>query len=504
MHYALLIDELIRKIFDDCFDINGNLASVSRCCKAWSVPALDRQWRVLPSLLPLLRVLPTFECVEGIYVGHKTLHRLPQAINYLYQTIRGQPSTTEISRFHGYATRVRILTHRQNFNIDPSILTSLTVDGCLLPNLTSLHTLASCRQTFLDSPRLRSIDLDLGFRTRRSPIEDTTACYRVARIRPDISRLSIRGTASDSINTLISRLSGVSSLSLKLGSSLLPGTVADVASFSQLRDMELHAAHIGADDISLPFVSFSSLRTLRLTASCSVIHKILSFLPQNTIQTLRLDISDARIKKSTWADMLQLLSQCTADSLTHLGVDWHADLDEYQTFLQDRDFAGSYVTHPTLASLEPAHELRHLRSLSLDMTLPLRFCDKDVERLCQWWPYLEHLDLGSVPTPHCGAGGENREGSDDNGDSQPTGQAVRPSLLSADMLGIIAAGLPFLSSLAAPLDVSLPRELPAIHHHALEQVMNTCYLQVDANVDASTFVQFLHALFPRLMSIRGL
>ena len=45
-----------------------NLFSVAKTCKAFVEPALDLLWRVLPSLLPLLLLLPSAEIDNGHYV----------------------------------------------------------------------------------------------------------------------------------------------------------------------------------------------------------------------------------------------------------------------------------------------------------------------------------------------------------------------------------------------------------------------------------------------------
>ena len=46
-----------------------DLFSAVKTCKAFVEPALDSLWRVLPSLLPLLLLLPSAEVVNGHYVS---------------------------------------------------------------------------------------------------------------------------------------------------------------------------------------------------------------------------------------------------------------------------------------------------------------------------------------------------------------------------------------------------------------------------------------------------
>ena len=46
-----------------------DLFSAAKTCKAFVEPALDSLWRVLPSLLPLLLLLPSAEVDDGRYVN---------------------------------------------------------------------------------------------------------------------------------------------------------------------------------------------------------------------------------------------------------------------------------------------------------------------------------------------------------------------------------------------------------------------------------------------------
>ena len=46
-----------------------DLLSVAKACKKFVEPALNSLWRVLPSFLPLLLLLPSAEVVNGNYVS---------------------------------------------------------------------------------------------------------------------------------------------------------------------------------------------------------------------------------------------------------------------------------------------------------------------------------------------------------------------------------------------------------------------------------------------------
>ena len=65
-------EDILHLIFEH-FDLDAqtrkDLFSAAQACKAFVEPALNSLWRVLPSLLPLLLLLPSAEIVNKQYVG---------------------------------------------------------------------------------------------------------------------------------------------------------------------------------------------------------------------------------------------------------------------------------------------------------------------------------------------------------------------------------------------------------------------------------------------------
>ena len=45
------------------------LLSIAMTCKSFLEPGLNTLWRVIPSLLPLFRLLPSFGIADGVYVS---------------------------------------------------------------------------------------------------------------------------------------------------------------------------------------------------------------------------------------------------------------------------------------------------------------------------------------------------------------------------------------------------------------------------------------------------
>ena len=70
MHQALLIDEIIRVIFDICGgEGRRTLDRLARCCTAWKDPALDILWSSLPCATPLFRLIPGVLEKDDIFVS---------------------------------------------------------------------------------------------------------------------------------------------------------------------------------------------------------------------------------------------------------------------------------------------------------------------------------------------------------------------------------------------------------------------------------------------------
>ena len=60
MHPVLLIDELLREVFDLCCldnEYRKTLVQLARCCQAWEEPALQKAWENLPCITPLTKLV---------------------------------------------------------------------------------------------------------------------------------------------------------------------------------------------------------------------------------------------------------------------------------------------------------------------------------------------------------------------------------------------------------------------------------------------------------------
>jgi hypothetical protein len=73
MHPALHVDELVRLIVQHCNDLpykehQRTLFNLALTCKPLLEPALDSLWSRLPSVIPLMSLLPGLYVRDGKYV----------------------------------------------------------------------------------------------------------------------------------------------------------------------------------------------------------------------------------------------------------------------------------------------------------------------------------------------------------------------------------------------------------------------------------------------------
>ncbi|KAJ7180749.1 hypothetical protein C8R46DRAFT_592623 [Mycena filopes] len=150
MHPVLLLDDVLRQIFDFC--PTTSLPAVARSCGSWTDPALDGVWSNLGSLVPLLNLIPGLIYVDGVYA-------IPSG------------NSPDLALFNSYARRIKHITQRHETRIHPELLSLLCAQGSpILNRLTSTRlssTHPRCVSAALSlSPSLRQLDLDFGFKSR--------------------------------------------------------------------------------------------------------------------------------------------------------------------------------------------------------------------------------------------------------------------------------------------------------------------------------------------------
>ena len=115
---ALLNENILQLIFEH-FDLQPgspttaqtrkNLLPAAKACKAFSQPALSSLWRILPSLLPLLLLLPSAEISDNQYVSPRPLLYLSRRLTDYKKFVDRLPLSSNWGRFDIHAPRVRTL-----------------------------------------------------------------------------------------------------------------------------------------------------------------------------------------------------------------------------------------------------------------------------------------------------------------------------------------------------------------------------------------------------------
>ncbi|KII87333.1 hypothetical protein PLICRDRAFT_112497 [Plicaturopsis crispa FD-325 SS-3] len=457
MHPALYIEEILEEIFEWSLEKgHGTLCQAARCCRAWKDPALDRVWRRLSSSKPLFQLIP------GITIQDQ------------YHYVKSDKHPPDLRSFHSYAARVKHLAHRYVIRIDPILLSSLVTSSvgipAVLPNLTTVHAMIHAMDTlspFYVSQKLRYIDLDLGFTSKRGmPPQRETSEYleQIATTALDIEHVKVRGLMSPRFNDTIASMHNLRVLSLHTGASLNANTLAAIMTFPLLNKLHIRAGHLETKDLVSAFdaraagaIPFPVLRDLRLHVRASCAEFLLEKLQEDTLQTLLVDLEPEHAAQTTmsWGAIFELLRVKARRSLRQLYLE--CDLPA----LHDEP------THHII--LEPLRHLTALRRLTVDTGIPPDFCDADIVRLSRWWPMLTHLDLGDGP-------------------SQRTTMACLPAL---------AKWCPRLEFLSLPIDVEAIPEPPA-ECHPPQTALRTFVCADTSARNAAAVNRYLAALFPSL------
>ncbi|KAF9006111.1 hypothetical protein BDQ17DRAFT_1239325 [Cyathus striatus] len=478
MHAALFIDEVLQYIFQ--FSQEDGLAalvSAAQCCKAWKDPALDHIWSRLSSVIPLLQLIPSLELNNGIYI------------------LRQPTNVGEIRLLHKYARRVKHISHKEHVRVDSDVL-SLLCDNSSFPStvgvlqhLRSVQLSASnytaLQRTFALSPQLERLDCHLGFSSQNAFTVDDICDYldHATTISSRLQTICIRGHGLPRLNTTISSLTHLSTVSLRMGPSLLPATLKAIIEFPSLLELELHVGHIELNELFNigSSITFPVLRKLSVRGHTPVIAFLLERLQPGTICTARLEFEDDSLTSKSWGTITDLLTNKGDNSLRLLTMEHHIEVLDGD----DGDNHSDVVTDSTLISddtpLSSLRKLCGLRQLVLDMSTSPRIHDKDVASMASWWPHLEQLDLGSVTME----------------------ASCKAPLATVTCLTAFAQFWPKLKQLSLPLSTeNIPQPASTMKsgcHSALERL----YIGYHSPHDARKLAEFLSYIFPSLNDIDG-
>ena len=480
MHPVLLVDELLQEVLDHCCSENEYrklLVQLARCCKAWKEPALRKAWEDLPSITPLM------ELVVSAIASRKLLN------NWLTQLQTTDSSFLE--KLDSYARMVKHVTLGTKVEKDTALENLFYDTTPLFPNLQSVAVLmdgcAAPAVHFLLSPMLTAVNIDVGVSTGRATGVERSgniAAYLSALKNSSIPirKLNIRGFACEKLNRAVCGMSTLRSLSLKVGTSLSTATVVNIANFSLLEDLFIHADRVDADSLKESLASSSSavfrnLRTLDIRSSAEVAATIIEHVRSTSFTRFSIEVTQD--DDSIWTHLYSVIPTTIQD----IRIDHHIDLEE-----PTNDATDTNNYHPfSIRKLGALSKLTSLSVLRLETNAPVDFVDRDVEKLTKWWPAMKILDLAISPPEEC-KGGE-----------QEAPAAPWTPKLTVGCLHFVAKGWPLLERLSLPINLaSESREArDFLIHTRLHQFkaipslsVEPCTRLIDANI------AFIRNLFP--------
>ncbi|KAI0629373.1 hypothetical protein C8Q77DRAFT_1143590 [Trametes polyzona] len=381
MHQALRTNDIIQYIFDYCAPPQGpparlTLYHLACCCKAWQGPALDRLWARLEDQKPLMNLLSHYQTDDG----EKDIRlELPE-------------------RFYRYASRVKAISYNTRLDFcvagpdaGPVLprLETITVrgDGYLVPT------------PWMLSPRLKDISVFLSSGEETQAPAERMAEYltQAHQIAPDWHTLSISVAMSRRLNTAVSTLTQLQHLSLDAKYSLRCETLVAVATFPNLRSLDVDISAIPHVELTAALSNvaaprFPRLENLVISAETRTIDMVLRHLVRGVLKRFRMKIGDPLPGDAEHLQpVLYTLAQKTSSTLVELSIEDRAHYAQTLAYLRDDydDDRGWY----SLSILAPLAALRQLRSFILRSNLPSTLTDADLEEMGRWWPQLEVLDL---------------------------------------------------------------------------------------------------------------
>ena len=474
MHPALLVDELLREVFDLCCLDDGyrkTLVQLARCCQAWKEPALQKAWENLPCVTPLTKLV-----VSAICSG---------TLSYIPLTSAQATGGAFPEELDSYARMVKHVRLGANVEKDVALKSLFHDTTPLFPNLQSVAVLmdgcAAPAVHHLLSPMLTTVTINTGVSTGRATgversgnIATYLSALRSSSI--PIQKLNIRGFACEKLNQAVCSLSTLKSLSLKVGTSLSTATVVNIANFPHLEELFIHADRVDADSLEESIASSSSpvfpnLQTLDIRSSVEIAAIIVERIRSTTFTQFSIEVTQE--DDSAWAHLYSIIPT----TIEAIRIDHHIDLDE-----STNDTTDTINDHPfTIRKLAALSKLVALRAFTLETNAPVDFVDKDVEELTKWWPTLEILDLDVSPYGEC-----------------KEQIASWTPKLTVGCLVPIAKGWPHLKRLGLPMNLaSEPKQAQDFPIHTLlnefkivPSLLESGTPLIDANI------AFIHNLFP--------
>jgi hypothetical protein len=402
---------------------------------------------------------------------------------------------------------VKSITHQHRRPVDPRLLSLLqtSVDAHLLPKLTAVQIGVSSWDALSMamglSSKLQHLTLDLGFNKARTDVKgvsnDVAAAYleKVAHTAFP-RRLEIRGMAlgHKRIDFALTSMKSLRVLSLTTGKSLTENTLAMIATFPYLGELEIHAGHIDADELAASMTMqgtplFPALKMLHIRAQPPLVELFIQKIPHDNLRRLIIEAERPALPALEWASAFRLIPAKATNTLSELTIEHHIDsVTEMHLIANNTPSQLNSGTQFTIGALRPLAKLPHLRRLVLDTTVVPGLCDAEIEEVAKWWPLLEHLDLGGLFS-----------------DVNCSGHLQKPQA-SLKCLEILSRLSPKLETLVINLDINFQTVCDAEPGNARQQAPHPLRYLTIGSISAPDPLQlspYLSKLFPSLIEIDG-
>ncbi|OBZ65148.1 hypothetical protein A0H81_14866 [Grifola frondosa] len=397
-HRALSSPDILNEIFEQCKysthpsrEFAQDLSRCTHVCKAFHEPAIRALWRTLPNLLPLFKLLSSFQLIPE---GDET--DIPADERSCDFILSGEISQEEWKRFCEYAKLVREVAH-DSFceNMVESwvwvYLMRQSRGEPLLPCLRSLgwvqsHPFSTILLAVI-SPSLRKLDLEFGYdhadygTIRKQECSIDMLLRNVFSQAPNIWNLTISSLAHPSTLIAITRLTQLRKLDISKSAAVLDtGLLFHLSTLENLVDLGIKVDFDDAPN----FVGFYALKILRAEVHSDVT-QVLNTIFSPQLETLGI----SQIPSTTLLMASRLMNEVRSrfGSLHTL----------HYTILSDKARSSSaHVTAvlPLGDVVEPLLHLGTLEDVSLDFGgREVAVSDKYLDDVANAWPRLTSFSL---------------------------------------------------------------------------------------------------------------
>ncbi|KAJ6546195.1 hypothetical protein DFH09DRAFT_1171453 [Mycena vulgaris] len=381
-----------------------SLLAAALTCKGFYPIALEILWRTLDNLTPLLKLLPSFTALDGVYT--------------LFRTI----TSADWGQFDKYADYVRRVVHRTNspsIEIHPSVYVAISVlhPRPILPNLKSVVFPASesrsspnpCPDNILFAvPTLLEVELSSP---ALSKAFIATFLATLGGTSPNLSSLRICGQSFIVLQRTLSSLAQLKMLDLaNMSDTVSAGALLCIAALKHLHSLSIDLSSPSPVMlVSVPerpgddrFPALKSLH-IRFNRPRSVT-EFFTFIPTGRLlHTLTInaqslpafhpvpqsDIIDAIFREipSRWASSLQYLELSNFPLFTRNHLHQLLKLDNLRTFRLRNIMVPITATDiPVVASAWP-----YIRACSLPLTTGIPI--GSLHHFAKHWPELTELEI---------------------------------------------------------------------------------------------------------------